>query len=145
MHMWLDYRLREQARSHRGSLSGRVFWPHHRANVGAGLSDRRTAAMAVGQSMYMWLDYRLREQARSHRGSLLGRVFWSHHKSKVGVGLPTMAVGQLIHLCLNGRLREQARSRILGSYIEPGENKKPRISRYGAFVFSALAADYSTA
>ena len=107
------------------------------------MSDRRTAAMAVGQSMYMWLDYRLREQARSHRGSLLGRVFWSHHKSKVGVGLPTMAVGQLIHLCLNGRYRGQAH--ILGSYIEPGENKKPRISRYGAFVFSALAADYSTA
>ena len=56
-----------------------------------------------------------------------------------------MAVGQSMYMWLDYRLREQARSHILGSYIEPDENKKPRISRYGAFVFSALAADYSTA
>jgi len=68
------------------------------------LSDRRTAAKAVGQATFFHLEGRLRWQASSYQGSVPGSGLKAGARP-VGAGLPAKAVAQSIQSPVNGRLR----------------------------------------
>ncbi|KAF2391190.1 hypothetical protein FX983_05671 [Pseudomonas frederiksbergensis] len=103
--MSLTDRIREQARSHKGSEFGEVFLNGWDQIVGASLLAKTAAHPAL-----MSLANCFREQARSHKGSGFGKVFLNGWNQIVGAGLLAKTAAHLASMSLADRIREQARS-----------------------------------
>jgi hypothetical protein len=120
-HFWrLAYRLRGQARSHRGYLVSLFFEPGANSNVGTGLP-----AKAVVRLAFLATGIPPSRVSPLPQGIPGGPVFEPGANSNVGAGLPAKGWVSRHFWRLVYRLRGQARSHrgyLVSLFFEPGAN-----------------------